>query len=84
MIAKKFNYLHLSVGDLLREERRSGSEMGHMIEDCIRKGKLVEATVTLGLLERAMKRHDSQKLLIDGFPRNISNLKVGKPRRNNS
>ena len=37
-----FGFVHLSAGDLLREERnREGSEFGELIETCIREGKIV-------------------------------------------
>lgn len=37
-----FGFVHLSAGDLLREERnREGSEFSELIETCIREGKIV-------------------------------------------
>ena len=37
-----FGFVHLSAGDLLREERnREGSEFGELIETYIREGKIV-------------------------------------------
>lgn len=54
-IVKEFGYVHLSAGDLLRAERnRPGSELGGMIEDHIRQGKIVPVAVTCSLLENAM------------------------------
>lgn len=54
-IVSEFGYVHLSAGDLLRAERnRSGSELGEMIENCIRGGKIVPVAVTCSLLENAI------------------------------
>lgn len=56
-IVDAFGYVHLSAGDLLREERqRAGSEFGELIEDCIRNGKIVPVEVTCSLLENAINK----------------------------
>lgn len=57
-IVNKYGYVHLSAGDLLREERtREGSQYGEMIETRIREGKIVPVAVTCSLLENAMNLH---------------------------
>ena len=74
-IVERFEFVHLSAGDLLREERaREGSEVGALIEDYIRNGNIVPVEVTCSLLEAAMKKSGKTKFLIDGFPRNQDNL----------
>ncbi|XP_017468292.1 PREDICTED: UMP-CMP kinase isoform X2 [Rhagoletis zephyria] len=74
-IVERYQFVHLSAGDLLREERaRQGSEYGTLIEDYIRNGKIVPVEVTCSLLEKAMQNSGQQKFLIDGFPRNQDNL----------
>lgn len=53
---QKFGYVHLSAGDLLREERaKPGSEYGELIEGHIKNGTIVPVEITCSLLERAMK-----------------------------
>ncbi|XP_053628016.2 UMP-CMP kinase-like isoform X1 [Cherax quadricarinatus] len=74
-IVKEFGYVHLSAGDLLREERaKPGSEFGDMIEEHIKNGTIVPVEITCSLLERAMKNSEKNDFLIDGFPRNQNNL----------
>ncbi|PSN55220.1 UMP-CMP kinase [Blattella germanica] len=74
-IAKEFNFVHLSAGDLLREERaKEGSKYGELIEEAIKNGKIVPVEITCSLIEAAMERSESNKFLIDGFPRNQNNL----------
>uniref|UniRef100_A0A034W2B2 UMP-CMP kinase n=1 Tax=Bactrocera dorsalis TaxID=27457 RepID=A0A034W2B2_BACDO len=74
-IVERFQFVHLSAGDLLREERaREGSEYGTLIESYIRDGKIVPVEVTCSLLENAMQNSGKTKFLIDGFPRNQDNL----------
>lgn len=76
-----YDFVHLSAGDLLREERqRAGSPYGELIEHYIREGKIVPYEITISLLRDAMLRHlakappslsGPRRFLIDGFPRNI-------------
>ena len=49
---QNFGYVHLSAGDLLREEqKRPGSKVGEEIAEHIRKGSIVPVEVTCKLLE---------------------------------
>ncbi|XP_049877064.1 UMP-CMP kinase [Pectinophora gossypiella] len=74
-ISKEYGFVHLSAGDLLREERqRPGSEYGEMIEEKIRNGQIVPVEVTCSLLHKAMQKSGKSRFLIDGFPRNKDNL----------
>ena len=72
-IVEHFGFTHLSAGDLLRAEIKSGSENGTMISNMIKEGKIVPSEVTIKLLERAMLENGNDKFLIDGFPRNEEN-----------
>lgn len=74
-ISKEFDFVHLSAGDLLREERqRPGSEYGEMIEEKIRNGEIVPVEVTCSLIHKAMQNSGKTRFLVDGFPRNKDNL----------
>ncbi|XP_069693051.1 UMP-CMP kinase-like [Periplaneta americana] len=74
-IVKEFGFIHLSAGDLLREERnKEGSKYGELIEENIRNGRIVPVEITCSLIEMAMEKSASNKFLIDGFPRNQDNL----------
>lgn len=72
-IVEHFGYTHLSAGDLLRAEIKSGSENGTMIQNMIKEGKIVPAEVTIKLLQKAIQGSGNDKFLIDGFPRNEEN-----------
>jgi len=69
---------HLSAGDLLRAERKSGSSLATLINDCISAGKIVPSEITATLLQNAMdaacKDQGTTKFLIDGFPRSQGNV----------
>ena len=75
-LVSDFGFVHLSAGDLLREERASGSPNGELIESYIRDGKIVPVQITVTLLKNAMDKvqGEARSFLIDGFPRNRDNV----------
>ena len=57
---------------MLREEQqRPDSEVGELIRNHMKEGKIVPMEITIGLLEKAMIEVESNRFLIDGFPRKI-------------
>ncbi|CAB4428846.1 unnamed protein product [Rhizophagus irregularis] len=71
-LVQDFGFVHMSAGDLLREEQqRPGSEYGELIQNCIKEGKIVPMEVTITLLEKKIIESDSNRFLIDGFPRQL-------------
>lgn len=53
LFMQEFGFVHLSAGDLLREERnKEGSEYGELIEETIRNGKIVPVEITCSLIEK--------------------------------
>lgn len=72
-IVEHFGFTHLSAGELLRSEIKSGSENGTMIDSIIKEGKIVPSEITVKLLQEAMIKSENNKFLIDGFPRNQEN-----------
>ncbi|KAJ2692406.1 bifunctional uridylate/adenylate kinase [Coemansia spiralis] len=73
-----FGFVHLSAGDLLREEqKRPVSQYGELIAHYLREGLIVPHEITIGLLRNAMMSHpESDRFLIDGFPRNLVQAKA--------
>lgn len=72
-IVSEFGFVHLSAGDLLREEVNSGSTNGDMIANTIKNGEIVPSVVTVNLLKNAIEKSGKDKFLVDGFPRNEEN-----------
>jgi UMP-CMP kinase len=73
-LSKEFNLVHLSAGELLRQERLSGSENGLLIDSYLKEGRIVPVELSLSLLDEYMHKHQQHRYLIDGFPRNHDNL----------
>lgn len=71
-LAQRLGLAHLAAGDLLREEVRNGTELGHRVEDLMSKGDLVPDSVILDLLlPRVVAASGAGGYLLDGFPRSI-------------
>ena len=70
-LIEEFGYQHLSTGDLFRDEREKGSDIGEKVKEIMLKGDLVPYELTCEILIKAMIANPSQNYLIDGFPRAI-------------
>jgi len=71
-LTEKFNYKHISTGDLLREAKNKGDELGRKIEELMNSGALVSDEIVLTLLNNELKKMDkNQAFILDGFPRNV-------------
>jgi len=73
-MVRDYGYIHLSAGDLLRDERKSGSPNAELINNFIKEGKIVPVEITVELIKKAMQVSGGRKFLIDGFPRSLDNL----------
>jgi hypothetical protein len=52
-----YGFVHLSAGDLLREEQSTGSKDAELISRCIKEGQIVPVEVTVQLLKKAMQKN---------------------------
>ena len=71
LICKDKGLLHLSTGELLREEVSLGTVLGKEAESIMNKGELVSDQIVLSIVEKRLSNHPKGWLL-DGFPRNLS------------
>ncbi|CAD8148729.1 unnamed protein product [Paramecium pentaurelia] len=68
----RFCMCHLSTGDLLREEVRSGSEFGKKLKGIMERGELIEDEVMCNLIKQQLaKPACANGAILDGFPRTI-------------
>uniref|UniRef100_A0A1B6D931 adenylate kinase n=1 Tax=Clastoptera arizonana TaxID=38151 RepID=A0A1B6D931_9HEMI len=72
-IVEKYKYTHISTGDLLRDEVKSGSKRGKALQQIMKEGALVPMNVVLALLAEKMisSAKTSNGFLIDGYPREV-------------
>ena len=53
---QRFCMCHLSTGDLLREEVRSGSEFGKKLKAIMEKGELIDDETMIGLIQTNLNK----------------------------
>jgi hypothetical protein len=54
LLIQKYNFVHFSCGDLLREASQKNDEDANLINEYIREGKIVPVKITCSLMKRAM------------------------------
>ena len=68
-----FNLKQLSTGDMLREARSSGTEMGNLVAGVMDRGELVTDEIVIGLIaERLGGDGAGNGFIFDGFPRTLA------------
>ena len=63
--------IQLSTGDMLREARRSGTEMGDRVARIMDAGELVTDEIVIGLIEERLSGDHGGGFIFDGFPRTL-------------
>lgn len=72
-LVDKYGLLHISTGDLFRNEMGQNTPLGLEAKRYIAKGQLVPDEVTIGMLRnRVISNPDVPGYIFDGFPRNIA------------
>mmetsp|Transcript_66682 Transcript_66682/g.171704 ORF Transcript_66682/g.171704 Transcript_66682/m.171704 type:complete len:1489 (-) Transcript_66682:73-4539(-) len=75
-LAEEFNFVRLSMPDLMKTEMAAETYLGTEIEKHITTGKPVPDTVLIPLLKVNMQKHtDTNRFLIDSFPVNVEQAK---------
>lgn len=63
--------VQLSTGDMLREARSSGTEMGRRVAEVMDRGELVTDEIVIGLIREKLKQ-GGKGFIFDGFPRTLA------------
>ena len=76
ILTEKLKYLHISVGDLLRENISKNTELGKLASSYVNAGELVPDDLIIKLVNsyiHDLQNKDSKYLgiILDGFPRTI-------------
>ena len=64
--------IQLSTGDMLREARTSGTEMGNKVAAIMDAGELVTDAIVIGLIEEKLEGDHGGGFIFDGFPRTLA------------
>lgn len=63
--------VQLSTGDMLREAKTSGTEMGRRVAEVMARGELVTDEIVIGLIEEKLGHGAGGGFIFDGFPRTL-------------
>lgn len=72
-LSSKLGVPQISTGDMLREARKSGSELGKRADEYMSAGKLVPDELVIALVEERLRQPDAERgFVLDGFPRTVA------------
>ena len=70
MLAKDFNFAHVSAGELLREEIKKGTTLGNDIKKLVETGALVPDLLVTEIMKLDVS--SKENYIMDGFPRTLT------------
>lgn len=67
-----YGLVHISTGDIFRENIKNETELGKKVKDILARGELVNDDLTNGLVFDRLSQDDCKNgFLLDGYPRNL-------------
>lgn len=70
IVSERLGLIHISSGDLFRENIKNKTELGKLAQGFINRGELVPDDVTIAMVKARLLMPDNQRgALLDGFPR---------------
>ena len=71
-IVAQYELLHLSSGDILRQERAEGSDLGKKAQGYMDSGALVPDEIIIEMMAKAIEKAPVAGFILDGFPRTLN------------
>ena len=71
-IVARYGLLHLSSGDILRQERAADSELGKKAQSYMDSGALVPDEIIIEMMAKAIDNAPAAGFILDGFPRTVN------------
>ena len=72
ILVEERDMIQLSTGDMLRDAKESGSEMGKIVADVMARGDLVTDEIVIGLIREKLEGDKKGGFIFDGFPRTLA------------
>src|SRR5512146_104994 len=70
ILSERSGLVHISSGDLFRENLKNQTELGKLAQTYMTKGELVPDDVTIAMIRERLSRSDCKDgAILDGFPR---------------
>ena len=71
-IIEKYGLVHISTGDLLREEVANQTGLGKKAKEIMDRGELVSDDIVIGMIRKRLEEHQGGPgFIFDGFPRTV-------------
>lgn len=71
-IVNRYGLLHLSSGDILRQEKAAGTKLGKKAQSYMDSGTLVPDEIIIEMMAKAIKKAPAAGFILDGFPRTVN------------
>lgn len=75
-LVSQYGVAHLSSGDILRQERTQGTELGRTAQQYMDSGALVPDDLIIEMMRKAMGRSPKAGYVLDGFPRTLNQARA--------
>jgi len=73
ILSEKLHLLHISTGDILRQEIASGTQLGIQAKAILAAGHLVSDEIMIGIIEHVLGSDAAKNgFILDGFPRTVT------------
>jgi adenylate kinase len=70
-LTEDFGLPYIGTGDLLREHKREGTELGRQAKEYMESGRLVPDDLVIAMILDKVEEEGDDGFLLDGFPRTI-------------
>ena len=71
-IVDRYSLAHMSSGDILRQERANGTELGKQAQGYMDSGALVPDDLIVKMMVKAINDGPAEGFVLDGFPRTVN------------
>lgn len=74
-LVKNNDYVHLSTGDMFRQEIALKTELGERLAPIVKSGDFVNDDIVFDFVLKFLNKYKDKSIVFDGFPRNLSQAK---------
>jgi adenylate kinase len=77
ILKQELQFRHISTGDLIRQEKADGTELGHIMAGFTANGSLVPDDIVTQLVDQLLdKLQQDEDIILDGYPRTVPQAKA--------
>lgn len=73
-LVRNRNFLHVSTGELLRDEINRDTLLGREVRDIMERGDYISDDIIMALIEKQLLNSGEKHIILDGFPRTYNQV----------